>query len=631
MKRLHTFLRFTLFFSFVLTSEIVTANNDYTFKISTNVYLHIDSLMNLLNDQPLTEEMKMEIYFHLANNYSGLQVDSSLYYSTKGIPIAEKLKEYEILMNFHTHIAAAHSFRNNFDSALIHCDMLKQLAAKRNDKKWEAIALAYYAEVYRKQEKYNTAIDYYLKALKICEDEGLIETSLAVLIYLSEINRRLGNTETALMYVKKAEIEYNKTDKLEALDWRLTSILNEYAFIYLDFNDLDSALYYALKSDSINQDRFVENVCHTKGLLATIYLQQNKYDFAFQYAWESYIWADTLQDRNLYAYSAKILSDVYMVQKRYLEAETTALKVWMTDSTHMNESRAIAANIALANIYMNNTERAAYFFKKYEELNVLYNDKSFHSTMSDMEVKYETDKKETRIAMLEKEKQLYVWLEISSVLLACSLGIIMFQSIKNERKKRQFVAKESLQQGEIKERLRIAEELHDRLGGSLSAVKIGLQNEVNPQHSSNKIDECIKEVREITNNIMPRTLRLFGIKAALEEFSVEFSNVNFYFFGEDKRINFNLEFVIYCCAKELMNNALKHSNAEHINIQLLQTEKHLLLTVQDDGCGFDEKNVVWGDGLQNIRNRVISFKGKLDIFSSPGKGTETILELKIES
>jgi signal transduction histidine kinase len=128
---------------------------------------------------------------------------------------------------------------------------------------------------------------------------------------------------------------------------------------------------------------------------------------------------------------------------------------------------------------------------------------------------------------------------------------------------------------------------------------------------------------------MPSSLRLFGVKGALEDFCTHFHNVHFHFFGENMRMNQNLEYTVYCCARELVNNSQKHSGAENIHLQLVQSKKHVSLTVQDNGCGFDEKTVAKGDGLQNIRNRVASCKGKLDIVSSPGKGTETVIEIKL--
>ena len=147
--------------------------------------------------------------------------------------------------------------------------------------------------------------------------------------------------------------------------------------------------------------------------------------------------------------------------------------------------------------------------------------------------------------------------------------------------------------------------------------------------SEEKIDICTKELREIMNNIMPVSLQKYGLKGALENFCMELSSLHFHFFGDAKRINVNQEYDMYCCARELVNNALKHSGAANINLQLVQSRKFLTLTVQDDGCGFDEKTVVKGYGLENIRNRVSAYRGKLDVASAPGKGTETVIELKV--
>jgi signal transduction histidine kinase len=204
------------------------------------------------------------------------------------------------------------------------------------------------------------------------------------------------------------------------------------------------------------------------------------------------------------------------------------------------------------------------------------------------------------------------------------------QKIRNSRKERQLVAAKAVQDGEIGERERLAKDLHDRLGGSLSAVKIGLKNAESLQSLSDKLDQCIQEVREITHNLMPRSLHV-GMKAALEDFAAQFPIVHFHFFGEEKRIKERLEFIIYCCANELVTNSIRYSGAENINVQLVQGEKHVSLTVQDDGCGFDEKTVSQGIGLKNIRDRVASCNGKLDIASSPDKGTETIIELRVEN
>jgi len=125
----------------------------------------------------------------------------------------------------------------------------------------------------------------------------------------------------------------------------------------------------------------------------------------------------------------------------------------------------------MANIYMNRTERAVYFLTKYAELNEQYAEKSFQTTVSDLGIKYEIDKKETRIATLENERRMYYWLGFSGILLAVLLGLALFQSKRNARKERQLIATEANLKGEIGERTRISKDLHDRLGGCVETFR----------------------------------------------------------------------------------------------------------------------------------------------------------------
>ena len=627
--KLFSFFRPALFLAFTLTGGWVAADDQSVVIERPERAFAIDSLKQLLEVKPLSEKREMELCHYLAGAYHTFNHDSSAFYAHKSLPIALKLKADETLLDIYSNLGVTHTFASHYDSAFIYFDRMKELAIARKDIWYEAKAITMFGFTYAKQGKYHTSIEYYLKVLSIIEKEGWTNRHVGALVNLSEINRRLGNTEIAIFFLKQAEEKcYNL-----GMDfvWHMPHICNEYAFNYLNRGDMDSVFYYASKADSINYPGHTVNGCYTNGLLATVYLQRDDTDRALQYARKSLAYADELQDKNLYAYAGKILSDIYMAQQRYPEAEAEALKVWEADSTFIDESRDVAKNIAMANVYMNRTERAAYFLTKYAELNEQYAEKSFQTTVSDLAVKYELDKKETRIATLEKERTMYILLGLSGVLLAVLLGIALLQAIKNARKERQLIASESLQKGEIGERMRIAKDLHDRLGGSLSALKIGLRNSECMQSISDKIDMCLEELREIMNNVMPVSLQRNGMKGALEDFCCKFPNLHFHFFGKIKRIEMNQEYAVYCCARELVNNALKHSGATNINMQLIQSRNHVSLTVQDNGSGFDVRTVEKGHGLENIHNRVSSCRGKLDITSSPGKGTETVIELQVDS
>ena len=109
--------------------------------------------------------------------------------------------------------------------------------------------------------------------------------------------------------------------------------------------------------------------------------------------------------------------------------------------------------------------------------------------------------------------------------------------------------------------------------------------------------------------------------------------MNFFFYGIEKRIDSSYEINTYRIAQELINNALKHSLSSDLMVQLIQEEHRVHLTVQDNGKGFDTgilKNPD-GTGILNIKSRVESLKGRYDIFSETGKGTEISVEFSWEN
>jgi len=595
----------------------------------------IDSLKNVLKTQTLTERDLLEIYNGITSRYAAYEIDSVFVYAPKSLDLARKLKNNELEIGNCSHLGIAYCFRDNYDSAFIWLDKAKELAEKTRNTLAKVSVIEFMAFAYARQGKYLSAIDFYTQSLKVLDESGSDETKyLGALLNLAELYRNLNNPEMAIQYLTKAEELCNKIKSLRGkYEWNITQVYNEYAFNYLKQGNLDKANDYALKSDSINREGFfVINKCQTQGLLASICLQRNDLDRALSYAKASYDQAAVLKDNKLYAYSGKILSDVYLAQKRYPEAEAEALKIWQTDSTDIDGARAIALNIALANISMGNKEKAASYLQKYSELNARYSEKSFQTTVSDITIKYETEKKEMQIASLKKQRILYIVISIAGFLLAVIVGLVSRQKMRHERLESELISTNAILDWEVKERERFADELHDGVNGMLSALRTELNSTGYPvKNIVHGLDECIENIRRIAYDRSPGPLERFGMKAAIEDRCCMFPNVHFHFFGTERRVEKKIERVVFYCACELVNNSFKHSEAENINVQLIQGEKHVSLTVQDDGRGFNKEIVRQGSGLRNLSDRVLSCNGKMDVISSPGNGTETIIELKVES
>ncbi len=189
------------------------------------------------------------------------------------------------------------------------------------------------------------------------------------------------------------------------------------------------------------------------------------------------------------------------------------------------------------------------------------------------------------------------------------------------------------------ERKRIARDLHDGIGQSLVAVKLhieGLKNNYNKNNDIKKelniipqlIHHSIGELRRVCFDTLPLFLQEYGLIKAIQELKSTFSNLDFkIIFKYDKELpelTNPLEISIFRIIQEFMNNSIKHSEATEVNINIKNKKNNIILNLKDNGIGFniDDIKENRGQGLKNIKTRVDSFKGKLEINSITDKGTE---------
>jgi signal transduction histidine kinase len=313
--------------------------------------------------------------------------------------------------------------------------------------------------------------------------------------------------------------------------------------------------------------------------------------------------------------------------------------------------------IAESNIRLKNSEKAVEYFGKAMDANRAYSNQNFQSSLSEMEVKYETQKKEVQIAALQEEKRLMTGLGIAvGCVLLFGLVALFFlwrwtvqkrklaeTHIKQLEQEKQLVATQAVLDGEVQERTRLARDLHDGLGGKLTGMKLKLQelkrdtkfDETELEQFDKTMDmleESVSEMRRVSHNLMPIALSRYGLKPAVDDFCRSMSpQIVFSYYGEETRLDPKLEVLIYRCIHELVNNALKYAGASQIMVQIIQESDKIAFTVQDDGCGFDPEAETNGTGLQNIRTRIASFGGDIQIDSRAGEGTEVNVELRVES
>lgn len=188
------------------------------------------------------------------------------------------------------------------------------------------------------------------------------------------------------------------------------------------------------------------------------------------------------------------------------------------------------------------------------------------------------------------------------------------------------------------ERQRVAQDLHDDLGSTLSMLKVRLEemNREPERPLKNEIaiaNKAVDDLRQISYNLMPTRFLERGLISAIQEFlriNDITSQVDFFYGGNAKKLSWEVELGIFRITKELLTNAIKHANATKIDLQLIYYQEFIYLSVEDNGVGFKEKEVVAkGNGLKSINLRVSYLHGKLNIESSP-TGTSALIEIPYE-
>jgi signal transduction histidine kinase len=270
--------------------------------------------------------------------------------------------------------------------------------------------------------------------------------------------------------------------------------------------------------------------------------------------------------------------------------------------------------------------------------------------IADMQAKYESEKKEQEIALQKAEvRRKNAWLFGISALtvMLILLGLSYYNRYRLRKEKelqaavmrQQDIATKAVMEAEENERRRIATELHDGVGQMMSAAKMNLsafETELAMTDPDKKqkmerivslVDESCKEVRVVSHNMMPNALLKRGLAAAVRDFIDKIDSkilqVNLYAEGLDERLEPGLESMLYRIIQECVNNVIKHSGANHLDISLVKEPEGISLTVEDNGKGFDtgRKELFEGIGLKNIISRVQFLKGTVDFDSAPGRGT----------
>ncbi|WP_417602124.1 tetratricopeptide repeat-containing sensor histidine kinase [Owenweeksia hongkongensis] len=483
---------------------------------------------------------------------------------------------------------------------------------------------------------------------------------------MHELSSRFDLADSSFILALRA-YQHGLEQEILAADslWMAHSFLNIGAVNYKLFRDREALRNYKsamLIFEKTNQYSFVTDVWSN---MALVYKNRGEIDSAsyyFKSARESYKFSENIKNwisanlnlSSLYFYDAPLQSITYL-----MEADSLSIHLGGVVQQAQVYEQLYRLHDSLGNL-----EKALLYLQNYISIKDSLLTKDFKS--EELSVRYESGRqkeliekqrnenlrKELALSKSKSEKQiLWVGLTIALVSVGSLLALgwykkrvrfviqkqrekISAQKIDQLKKEQAVKTIEALLQGQEKERGRISEDLHDRLGSTLSAVRMQIEAygesvDTSDSESVKKllalVDRAIEETRSISHNLISGVLARFGLEAALKELQENFNvsqRVKVHLkIGELNSMESEFEVVVFRIVQEILNNALRHSDAENIWIDVGMREDTLRLEIKDDGSGFDLEQKSTGMGLKNINTRVTRLEGNLNIASHLGGGT----------
>ncbi len=329
----------------------------------------------------------------------------------------------------------------------------------------------------------------------------------------------------------------------------------------------------------------------------------------------------------------------------------------------------------LKNLYVDrkNYKNAYSLMTQYVNISNQIITKQNQKTTKELEVKYQTLQKEKEILSL-KEEQLLKESEIKKeqtikkafligflIILIPVIGLLFvyFQKLKTQialnksqeevntqkvyglMKDQELNLIKATMEGQDNERQRLAQELHDSVGGNLASIKLQLSNteKINDQQINiiKQIDETYNQVRDFSHNLISKKFQKNSISTLVKEYIYNVKNgsnqdIAFHPYPEDliNQISPTLTEELFKIIQELLTNCLKHAKAKNIDIYLNHHKDSIQLLFEDDGVGFEIHKTVEGIGFKNIKNRLNQLSGDMHIDSTIGRGTVISIEIPLE-
>lgn len=592
----------------------------------------------LFQNDSLKIGLYVRVYNLFAINYKrkGLWEKSKKWH-LKGISTSQKYGEVDFYYTHAHGLANVYREMGNFSEAL---KLYKECLTYKGDPEIIYGSYINIGIIHTLLKDYDLSNQYLEKALKLSKENDY--ATAVIKIKLAANYQEKNNIDKAiLLYNEVLQLSEEKEYNQLAMDARL-----HIGEIYLDLKKYNNAelVYSSSLTDAIelgylNQQKIIYDN------LKDIYFVQNKYKKALQFATKSF----------------KVKDSISKLQK---DKEIAELEVKYKTQQKEKEIKLLQTENSNRKLELKNQNEA---IKNLELKQEVEKKENINKTLS---LQNASEKKQNVIALLKKDQEiqetklireksmrntiLYSFL----ILLIPIIGllIIYYQKLQTQselNKKQEEINNQKISslikdqelkvikasiKGQDEERKRIAQELHDSIGGNLAAIKLKLNNSINNNIKvdslntiNNQIDFTYEQVRNLSHNLIPKKFNESSFCDVLEEYTNSIWGANSSFIVHPKKeinlLNENLQIEAFKIIQELATNTIKHAKATSIELQMNLVENELNILFEDNGIGFIPKNNKEGIGFTNVKNRLKELQGTFYIDSRINRGTIINIEI----
>jgi two-component system, NarL family, sensor kinase len=631
----------------------------YSFAQLLNV--NKDSILAQLGKMP-ADTNKVLTYITLGQQYEETQPDSAIYYYHEAKRLSEKLNYPVGIIKYISNYTAVLNVQGRFDESLRLNMQAVKLSEKYRLKKQMLASYTNVGAVYQHKDDNPNALTWYLKALPLLEEYGNQQNLGIFYGNLCVLYKDLQQYDKAITAGNRSLSIGRKTGDLY-IEGTAANNLGE---VYLRQEKLAEALKYMQRAYDIG--KALPSVYFQQAALlglGTVYLRKEmpaKYIPMFQQALPL---ADSLDDVKGKVNALTGIGIGFYFTRNFQQAEDMFTQSIRLATAYDLKQNLKEAYLHLSDLYIakGNLEAGQRTRAKFDSIENLLMNERLARNVQELETRYNVEKQQKQILqknlLIEKSRMQssrqrnWLILSIAGLVLLSLLLLFIYrfyrqklildkQQLEALKTEQENIRLKAMVEGQLKERQRISQEMHDDMGSGLTSI-LFLSHSLNKAADEIDTGQVAAKLKATASGLiekMNEIIWMLNDKHDSLNDLLAYMRVNLAEMVDNAGMDFQFSMPpdipemhlsqmyrrnIYLIVKEAVHNAIKHANASLISVDVHFNEG-LTITVSDNGRGIDPNNLrLFSNGLRNMQQRAEQIRGEVSFHSEKG----TTLELKV--